>query len=294
MRSSSFSFQNVSKRFDSIMALDDISLEIPTNSIFGLLGPNGSGKSTLMRILAGLIKSWDGSIHIKDKSYNSESRWQLKNFGFLIEAPSFYEYLSAYDNLKIFSRLTNSRADSIDNVLRTVNLFDRKKDKVKTYSYGMKQRLGLAQSLLHDPDFLILDEPNNGLDPAGVREMSRIINKLQRNGKTICVSTHILSEVDTLCTHAAILNKGKQIATVELDDKYHNYNTYLLHVEEEKTIIEKFKGNNDFELEKIDKNSIILRTSLHNALNTLRKMNLNESGLKHITKQSNLVRYFNA
>jgi len=292
--SSSFSFQNVSKRFDSIMALDDISLEIPTNSIFGLLGPNGSGKSTLMRILAGLIKSWDGSIHIKDKSYNSESRWQLKNFGFLIEAPSFYEYLSAYDNLKIFSRLTNSRADSIDNVLRTVNLFDRKKDKVKTYSYGMKQRLGLAQSLLHDPDFLILDEPNNGLDPAGVREMSRIINKLQRNGKTICVSTHILSEVDTLCTHAAILKKGKQIASVELDDKYHNYNTYLLHVEEEKTIIEKFKGNNDFELEKIDKNSIILRTSLDNALNTLRKMNLNESGLKHITKQSNLVRYFNA
>ena len=294
MRSSSFSFQNVSKRFDSIMALDDISLEIPTNSIFGLLGPNGSGKSTLMRILAGLIKSWDGSIHIKDKSYNSESRWQLKNFGFLIEAPSFYEYLSAYDNLKIFSRLTNSRADSIDNVLRTVNLFDRKKDKVKTYSYGMKQRLGLAQSLLHDPDFLILDEPNNGLDPAGVREMSRIINKLQRNGKTICVSTHILSEVDTLCTHAAILKKGKQIASVELDDKYHNYNTYLLHVEEEKTILEKFKGNNDFELEKIDKNSIILRTSLDNALNTLRKMNLNESGLKHITKQSNLVRYFNA
>jgi len=294
VKSSSFSFQNVSKRFDSIMALDDISLEIPTNSIFGLLGPNGSGKSTLMRILAGLIKSWDGSIHIKDKSYNSESRWHLKNFGFLIEAPSFYEYLSAYDNLKIFSRLTNSRADSIDNVLRTVNLFDRKKDKVKTYSYGMKQRLGLAQSLLHDPDFLILDEPNNGLDPAGVREMSRIINKLQRNGKTICVSTHILSEVDTLCTHAAILKKGKQIASVELDDKYHNYNTYLLHVEEEKTIIEKFKGNNDFELEKIDKNSIILRTSLDNALNTLRKMNLNESGLKHITKQSNLVRYFNA
>ena len=276
------------------MALDDISLEIPTNSIFGLLGPNGSGKSTLMRILAGLIKSWDGFINIKDKSYNSESRWQLKNFGFLIEAPSFYEYLSAYDNLKIFSRLTNSRADSIDNVLRTVNLFDRKKDKVKTYSYGMKQRLGLAQSLLHDPDFLILDEPNNGLDPAGVREMSRIINKLQRNGKTICVSTHILSEVDTLCTHAAILKRGKQIASVELDDEYHNYNTYLLHVEEEKTIIEKFKGNNDFELEKIDKNSIILRTSLDNALNTLRKMNLNEFGLKHITKQSNLVRYFNA
>jgi len=294
VRSSSLSFQNVSKCFDSIKALDEISLEIPTNSIFGLLGPNGSGKSTLMRILAGLIKSWDGSINVKDKSYNSESRWQLKNFGFLIEAPSFYEYLSAYDNLKIFSRLTNSRADSIDNVLRTVNLFDRKKDKVKTYSYGMKQRLGLAQSLVHDPDILILDEPNNGLDPAGVREMSRIIKKLQRNGKTICVSTHILSEVDTLCTHAAILKKGKQIASVELNDEYHNYNTYLLHMEEEKTIIEKFKGNNDFELEKIDNNNIILRTSLNNALNTIRKMNLNQSGLKHITKQSNLVRYFNA
>lgn len=294
MKSSSLSFQNVSKHFGSIKALDGISLKIPTNSIFGLLGPNGSGKSTLMRILAGLIKSWDGSINVKDKSYNSESRWQLKNFGFLIEAPSFYEYLSAYDNLKIFSRLTNSRADSIDNVLRTVNLFDRKKDKVKTYSYGMKQRLGLAQSLVHDPDILILDEPNNGLDPAGVREMSRIIKKLQRNGKTICVSTHILSEVDTLCTHAAILKKGKQIASVELNNEYHNYNTYLLHVEEEKTIIEKFKGNDDFEVIKIDNNSIILSSSLDNALNTLRKMNLNESGVKNITKQSNLVRYFNA
>ena len=294
MKSSSLSFQNVSKHFDSIKALDGISLKIPTNSIFGLLGPNGSGKSTLMRILAGLIKSWDGSINVKDKSYNSESRWQLKNFGFLIEAPSFYEYLSAYDNLKIFSRLSNSRANSIDNVLRTVNLFDRKKDKVKTYSYGMKQRLGLAQSLLHDPDILILDEPNNGLDPAGVREMSRIISKLQRNGKTICVSTHILSEVDTLCTHAAILKKGKQIASVELDNEYHNYNTYLLHVEEEKTIIEKFKENDDFEVKKIDNNSVILSTSLDDALNTLRKMNLNECGLKHITKQSNLVRYFNA
>ena len=294
MKSSSLSFQNVSKHFDSIKALDGISLKIPTNSIFGLLGPNGSGKSTLMRILAGLIKSWDGSINVKDKSYNSESRWQLKNFGFLIEAPSFYEYLSAYDNLKIFSRLSNSRANSIDNVLRTVNLFNRKKDKVKTYSYGMKQRLGLAQSLLHDPDILILDEPNNGLDPAGVREMSRIINELQRNGKTICVSTHILSEVDTLCTHAAILKKGKQIASVELDNEYHNYNTYLLHVEEEKTIIEKFKENDDFEVKKIDNNSIILSTSLDNALNTLRKMNLNECGLKHVTKQSNLVRYFNA
>ena len=276
------------------MALDDISLEIPTNSVFGLLGPNGSGKSTLMRILAGLIKSWDGSIHIKDKSYNSESRWQLKNFGFLIESPSFYEYLSAYDNLKIFSRLTDSRADSIIDVLRTVNLFDRRKDRVKTYSYGMKQRLGLAQSLLHDPDILILDEPNNGLDPSGVREMSRIINKLQRNGKTICVSTHILSEVDTLCTHAAILKKGKQKAIVELNDEYHNYNTYLLNVEEENTIIEKLKRNDDFELKKIDKNSVILRTKLDNALNTLREMNLNEAGLKHITKQSNLIRYFNA
>ena len=294
MISSSFGFQNVSKRFDTINALDGISLEIPTNSIFGLLGPNGSGKSTLMRILAGLIRSWDGSINIKDKSYNSETRWQLKNFGFLIEAPSFYEYLSAYDNLKIFSRLTDSSPLSIDNVLQTVNLLERKKDKVKTYSYGMKQRLGLAQSLLHDPDILILDEPNNGLDPAGVREMSKIINKLQRNGKTICVSTHILSEVDTLCTHAAILKKGKHVANVELNDEYHKYNTYLLHVEDGKTMMEKFKGNDDFEIEKIDNNSVILRSSLDNALNIIRQMNLNESGLKHITKQSNLVRYFNA
>ena len=107
MSSSSFSFQNVSKRFDSIMALDDISLKIPTNSIFGLLGPNGSGKSTLMRILAGLIQSWDGTLKVGDKLRTSGNNEHLKDFGFLIEAPSFYEYLSAFDNLKIFSRLIN-------------------------------------------------------------------------------------------------------------------------------------------------------------------------------------------
>ena len=201
-------------QFDSKPLFENISVKFGEGRRYGLIGANGSGKSTLMRILSGLIKTWDGNISISGEDYSSSTQGYINKLGFLIEAPSFYEYLSAIENLKILSRLTNLNNDKIKEALDVVNLTDRAYDKVKTFSYGMKQRLGLAQCLLHDPEMLILDEPNNGLDPSGIREMSKIINNLHKNGKTICVSTHILSEVDTLCTHAAILKKGKHIATV--------------------------------------------------------------------------------
>ena len=290
MRSSSFSFQNVSKRFDSITALDDISLEIPTNSVFGLLGPNGSGKSTLMRILAGLIKSWDGSIHIKDKSYNSESRWQLKNFGFLIETPSFYEYLSAYDNLKIFSRLTNSRADSIDNVLHTVNLFDRKKDKVKTYSYGMKQRLGLAQSLLHDPDFLILDEPNNGLDPNGISTMNQTMDNLNKEGKTIFISTHILEHVKELCTHVIVLRDGKLVLDESMEDLIKNEDRYIIKLNNTQIAIDKLELHTAIKVVDSNEKKIIVKStlSIHDIVSIIPL----ESEINSISRDPNISRLF--
>ena len=294
MKSSAFAFEEVSKHFQNIKALDGISLDIPVNSIFGLLGPNGSGKSTLMRILAGLIQSWDGSLNVGGELRTSGNNEHLKDFGFLIEAPSFYEYLSAFDNLKILSRLMNINTESISEVLETVNLTDRANDKVKTYSYGMKQRLGLAQCLLHDPQILILDEPNNGLDPSGIREMSRIIHGLHKNGKTICISTHILSEVDSLCTHAAILQKGKKIATLELDEKYHSYTTYLIQSDNSQKTMDGLKKVAEFQFKTIDKRNLILKTKLQNVTNLIKDIDPDSSNNRTIMKQSNLLEFFNA
>jgi ABC-2 type transport system ATP-binding protein len=285
-------FQHVTKKFENIVALDSISIDVPPNSIFGLLGPNGSGKSTLMRILSGLIKTWDGNISISGEDYSSSTQGYINKLGFLIEAPSFYEYLSAIENLKILSRLTNLNNDKIKEALDVVNLTDRAYDKVKTFSYGMKQRLGLAQCLLHDPEMLILDEPNNGLDPSGIREMSKIINNLHKNGKTICVSTHILSEVDTLCTHAAILKKGKHIATVKLDDDYHADTTYLLTVDNASSCFKLLSTDKDFDLKLVDDNSLIVKTRVQDAVKVIRQKISKTDTVHSLSKQSNLIVYF--
>jgi ABC-2 type transport system ATP-binding protein len=285
-------FQKVSKRFQNIIALDQVSIDVPSNSIFGLLGPNGSGKSTLMRILAGLIKSWDGKISISGENYSSITEGYINKLGFLIEAPSFYEYLSAIENLKILSRLTNLNNIRIKETLEIVNLADRANDKVKTYSYGMKQRLGLAQCLLHNPDMLILDEPNNGLDPSGIREMSKIINNLHEKGKTICVSTHILSEVDTLCTHAAVLKKGKHLATIKLDDDYHLDTTYLLNAENAANCIKILSVYKDFNLKLVDNNSLIIKTRSQDAVKIIRQKISKTEVIHSISKQSNLIEFF--
>ena len=293
MSTSSLRFKNISKCFGDLKALDNVSFNIPSSSIFGILGPNGSGKSTLMRILAGLIKSWDGEISLLGNKYSSDSTINIHEFGFLIEDPSFYEYLTAYQNLEIFSRLTGTTKEKIESVLEVVNLTDRSNDKVKTYSYGMKQRLGLAQCLLHDPKFLILDEPNNGLDPSGIREMSKIINTLHNNEKTICISTHILSEVDSLCTHAAVLKKGKHISTVKLDEIYHRTSSYLIQTEDTSICKQIFNNSSDLSHQILDNENFLITTSNLGGIETIKKLISEKMKVFAISKQSNLMEFFN-
>ena len=211
-------FEKIKKSFGQIIALDDVSFNVDKNSIHGILGPNGSGKSTLMRILSGLIKSWSGNIFLHDDKIQKNSNEYLKSFGFMIEEPSFYEYLSAEENLKIFCRLLNYNFDVVFESLKRVDLYDWRKTKVKNFSYGMKQRLGIAQAILHDPDILILDEPNNGLDPKGIADMNSLIEGLQEEGKTICISTHILKDVERLCDSVTVLKKGKLILNSSIKD----------------------------------------------------------------------------
>ena len=206
-------FKNISKRYDKIKALKDVSFSIPKNSIFGILGANGSGKSTFMKILPGLIYNWSGKIFYLNNLIEKGDNKLKNDFGYLIESPTFYEYLSARKNLEILSRISNVNSKSIDTVLKTVNLSHRSNDHVSTYSYGMKQRLGIAQALLHDPEIVVLDEPNNGLDPNGIQEMVKIIKRLKSEGKTIILSTHNLKDVEEICTDFAIFKE------VETDKK---------------------------------------------------------------------------
>ncbi len=199
------SIENLSKNYGAIKALQNVSFEVPEKTVFGILGPNGSGKTTLLGIVMDVLKASGGTYSWKGEQSTAEVR---KRIGTLLETPNFYHYLSAEANLKIAAKIKGKGEEDIDKVLHTVNLYQRKTSKFNTYSLGMKQRLAIASALLGDPDILVFDEPTNGLDPAGIAEIRELIKELNRNGKTIIMASHILDEVEKVCTHVAIIQKG--------------------------------------------------------------------------------------
>ena len=228
-------FHDVTKVFGENSALNKVNFKVQRNSIIGLLGPNGSGKSTLMKILGGLIIDWEGDILLENKSIKGNQRI-LGRAGFLIENPSFYEYLNAKENLEILARLTKTNTYRISEVLKMMNLLDNNNKKVSEFSYGMKQRLGIAQAIIHDPDILFLDEPNNGLDPVGIIQMNETIKSLNNMGKTIFISTHILDNVRELCSHIAVLNGGKLILYDSIKDLITNSKRFVIKSEKVKEL----------------------------------------------------------
>jgi ABC-2 type transport system ATP-binding protein len=212
------SIRNLSKLYGKRLAVDNLSLDVRRGEIFGFLGPNGAGKTTTIRMMLGLITPSGGSVDILGKDivfYRSEI---LPRVGALVETPALYPYLSGRDNLRtVGSALGGVPRSRIDDVLELVGLQNRQKDRVRTYSLGMKQRLGVAMALLQDPDVLVLDEPANGLDPAGIVEMRDLMHQLSAAGKTVFISSHLLPEVRQICTRVAIINLGKLVteSTVE-------------------------------------------------------------------------------
>ena len=289
--SSILTFENVSKNYGKLNALSNIQFEIPENSIFAILGPNGSGKSTLIRILAGLITSWNGNIFYKDNSIHYDKNY-LKNFGFIVEDPSFYQYLSAIKNLQIFCRLTNTPFSRINEVLDLVDLLDRKYDKVSNYSYGMKQRLGIAQALLHDPKILILDEPNNGLDPIGVNQIADIIYKLNHDGKTICISTHSLTEVDRLCSDVAILKEGKLIINKNIKTELKRKNFFRIEISDLSKAIKVIKKIKGVSIISKQSNSIIVSQNAKNISLTENKNLKKFEYIQSVHTESNLIEHY--
>lgn len=245
---------SLSKRFKDLLAVDELELHVNRGDVFGFLGPNGAGKSTTIRMMLSLISPTSGTINIFGKSLLENRKEILTNIGAIVEKPDFYQYLPAIKNLEILAKISGKEVSSkrIIELLDLVGLKDRAKSKVKTYSHGMKQRLGIAQALLHDPELIVLDEPTTGLDPQGMKEIRDLILRLSKDeNKTIFLSSHILSEIELVANRMIIINKGKKIVEGEVSNLL-NSNKLKVTVEVEniatvKNILETTKWLNQIE-----------------------------------------------
>ena len=233
------SVSNLTKNFGDFKAIDNLSLNVFKGDIYGFLGPNGAGKSTTLRTVLGLITPTKGEIHFNNKRIEKTNRSFLNDIGSLIERPDFYKNLSAYDNLKILFKMSKMKDKSrIDEVLNEVGLFEKKNQKVGGYSQGMKQRLGIAQAILHHPQLIILDEPSNGLDPQGQADMRDLILKINKEfGITVIISSHILAEIEKISNRMIVINNGQKIVEGKVKD-----------LMESETMKVRFKSNNKSEL----------------------------------------------
>lgn len=203
------------KSYATVRALNGISFSVPKGSVFGVLGPNGSGKTTLLGILLNVLKADQGHFEWNGYADAEEAR---KNIGSLLETPNFYHYMNAVDNLHIVAEIKGKGKENIDDALKKVQLYERRHSKFSTFSLGMKQRLAIASSLIANPEILVLDEPTNGLDPEGIAEIRELIIRLNREGKTIIMASHLLDEVEKVCTDVAILKKGNLLSVGAVSD----------------------------------------------------------------------------
>jgi ABC-2 type transport system ATP-binding protein len=199
----------LTKRYGHLAAVDGVDLTVRSGEVYGFLGPNGAGKTTTLRLVLGLIRPTAGSVHVLGRA---PGPGRLRGVGALIEGPAFYPYLSGRDNLRVLARYTGVPDARIAGVLEQVDLAGRAKDPYRTYSLGMKQRLGVAAALLKDPRLLVLDEPTNGLDPAGMAEMRTLIRRLGASGRTVLLSSHLLGEVEQICDRVGVISRGRIVA----------------------------------------------------------------------------------
>ncbi len=207
--------KRLTKHYGRIKAVHNLTLEVEKGQVFGILGPNGSGKTTTLSIIMGVVHQQSGSFSWFGNS-KSDSGWK-RDVGSLIEVPNFYPYLSLFNNLKIVAGIKELPVADIDRVLKITNLYSRKHSSYSTLSLGMKQRLAMASVLLGDPEVMVLDEPTNGLDPEGIAEVRNIISGEAKKGKTVILASHILAEVEKVCTHVAVLKGGELLATGRVD-----------------------------------------------------------------------------
>ncbi len=235
---------NLTKKFGYLTAVKDLSFSIEKGNVYGILGPNGSGKSTTLGIVLNVVNKTNGNFYWFDG--NTSTHEALKKVGAIIERPNFYPYMTAVQNLKLVCKIKEVGQDKVDEKLELVGLLDRKDSKFRTYSLGMKQRLAIASALLNDPEILILDEPTNGLDPQGIHQIREIIKKIASQGTTILLASHLLDEVEKVCSHVIILRKGEKLYSGRVDGMLASHGFFELKSADMEKLQEALKTNNNF------------------------------------------------
>ncbi|MEX6625991.1 ABC transporter ATP-binding protein [Tenacibaculum salmonis] len=210
------SIKNLDKKYGKVHAVNNLSFDIQKGNVYGILGPNGSGKSTTLGIVLNVVNKTSGNFSWFNGKLSTHEA--LKKVGAIIERPNFYPYMTAVQNLQLICKIKGVSFNKIEEKLKIVNLFDRRKSNFNTYSLGMKQRLAIASALLNDPEILILDEPTNGLDPQGIHEIRQIIKDIAKNGTTILLASHLLDEVEKVCTHVLIIRNGIKLYSGKVDE----------------------------------------------------------------------------
>ena len=241
---------NLTKKFGFLTAVNDLSFTINKGNVYGILGPNGSGKSTTLGIVLNVVNKTSGNF--KWFNGNVSTHDALKKVGAIIERPNFYPYMTAEQNLKLVCKIKGVDHAKIDEKLEVVNLLDRKNHKFSTYSLGMKQRLAIASALLNDPEILILDEPTNGLDPQGIHQIRQIIKDIANQGTTILLASHLLDEVEKVCSHVVVLRKGVKLYSGRVDEMISSHGFFELKCENHEQLLEYLKSNPNFGTVKIE------------------------------------------
>ncbi|MFT5249936.1 MAG: ABC-2 type transport system ATP-binding protein [bacterium] len=238
------SINNLTKKFGYLTAVNDLSFTINRGNVYGILGPNGSGKSTTLGIVLNVVNKTSGDFKWFDGNITTHDA--LKKVGAIIENPNFYPYMSAYDNLKLVCKIKGVDLSKIDEKLEIVGLMDRKNSKFKTYSLGMKQRLAIASALLNDPQILILDEPTNGLDPQGIHQIRQIIKDIAVEGTTILLASHLLDEVEKVCTHVVVLRKGVKLYSGRVDEMISSHGFFELKTSKKDELLKLLENDSAF------------------------------------------------
>ena len=236
------SLKNLDKKFGRVHAVNNLSFDIQKGNVYGILGPNGSGKSTTLGIILNVVNKTSGEFSWFDG--NLSTHQALKKVGAIIERPNFYPYMTAIQNLSLICKIKDISTEKIEEKLKIVNLFERRNSKFKTYSLGMKQRLAIASALLNNPEILILDEPSNGLDPQGIHEIREIIQKIAKNGTTILLASHLLDEVEKVCSHVVVIREGVKLYSGRVDEMSASHGLFELNTNEPKNKLISILNNN--------------------------------------------------
>ncbi|CDF78460.1 ABC transporter, ATP-binding protein [Formosa agariphila KMM 3901] len=256
---------NLTKKFGPLTAVNNLSFTINKGNVYGILGPNGSGKSTTLGIVLNVVNKTSGSFSWFGGTISTHDA--LKKVGAIIERPNFYPYMTAYQNLKLVCKIKGIDFSKIEEKLDVVGLLDRKHGKFQTFSLGMKQRLAIASALLNDPEILILDEPTNGLDPQGIHQIREIIKQIAQNGTTILLASHLLDEVEKVCSHVVVLRKGVKLYSGRVDEMIASHGYFELKAEDNNALRTVLESNPAFG--KISEDNQILKVFLNEPLEAL-------------------------